>query len=120
MLQLQLGENLTPLTIDDLLDRFSKLSSSRSTQILQTFIVEEKYMPKDPPPYMSSFFSGIGKDITSMISCILGFTTSEYVDDIIFSYMSIFTPGQPVVVKFDYAKFISDKTHDQFMRLENK
>jgi len=93
MLQLQPGENLTPLTIADLLDRFSKISSSRSTQILQTFIKEEKYMPKEPPPYMPSFFSDLGKDITSMISCILGFTTSEYIDDIIFADMSIFTPG---------------------------
>lgn len=61
---------------------------------------------------MSSYFSDLGKDITSMISCILGFTTNEYVDDIIFAYMSIFTPGQPPAVKFDYEKFILDKMHD--------
>ena len=55
-----------------------------------------------------------------MISSILGYTTSEYVDEIILTYMSIFTPGQPPAIMFDYAKFISDKMDDQCMRLENE
>ena len=69
---------------------------------------------------MSVIFFDLGKDITTIIACILGFTTIEYVDEINFAYMSIFTPGQPLAVKFDYAKFIADKMHDQFMRLENE
>jgi len=77
-------------------------------------------MLKDPPPYMSAFFSGLRKDMTSMISCILGFSTNEYLVEIIFSYMSIFTPRQPLAIKFDYAKFISEKMHGQFLRLENE
>jgi len=101
MLQLQPGQDITFLTIVDFLEKFSKLSSSRSTQILQTLIVEEKYMPKDPPPYVSVIFSNQGKDITTMISCILGFTTNEYVDEIIFAYMSIFNPSQPLAINFD-------------------
>jgi len=55
-----------------------------------------------------------------MISCILCFSTNEFVDEMTFAYMPIFTPGQPPAVKFDYATFIADKMHDQFMRLENK
>lgn len=77
-------------------------------------------MPKDPPPYMSAFFSDLGKAITTMFWCILGSTTNEYIDETIFASMSIFTPGQPLIVKFDYAKFIADKMHDHFMRLENE
>jgi len=77
-------------------------------------------MPKEPPPYMSAFFSDIGKDITTMLSHILGSSTNEYVDETIFAGMSIFIPGQPPIVKFDYVKFIADKMHDQFMRLENE
>jgi len=34
--------------------------------------------------------------------------------------MSIFTPGQPPTVKYNYATFIAEKIHDQFMRLENE
>lgn len=76
-------------------------------------------MPKDPPPYMSTFFSDLGKDITTMLSC-LGYTTNEYVDETILVGKSIFIPGQPPVVTFDYAKFFTDRMHDQFMRLENE
>lgn len=115
MLQLQPGQDLSSLTIADLLEGFAKLSSCRITQILQTFIVKEKYMPKDPPPYVSIFFFELGKGITTMISYILGFTTNEYVDEFFLAYMSNFTPGQLPEVKFDYAKFTADKMHDQFM-----
>ena len=33
--------------------------------------------------------------------------------------MSIFTPSQPLAVKYEYVAFIDEKIHDQFMRLEN-
>ena len=49
------------------------------------------------------------RDIVTMITCILGFTTNEYVDEMTFAYMSIFTHGQPPVAKFDNATFIADK-----------
>lgn len=55
-----------------------------------------------------------------MISSVLGYTTSEYVDDIIIAFMSIYTPRQPLAIMFDYAKFITDKMHDQFMRVDNE
>lgn len=55
-----------------------------------------------------------------MISNVLGYTTSEYVDEIILAYLSIFTPGKAPTIMFDYAKFISNKMHDQFMQLENE
>ena len=55
-----------------------------------------------------------------MISSILGYTTSEYIDEIILAFMSIFTPGQPIVVIYDYAKFIVDRMHDQFLRMSNE
>ncbi len=83
-------------------------------------LLKKSTYQKTPPPYMLVIFFDLGKDMTTMISCILGFTTNEYIDEIIFAYMSIFIPGQPPAVKFDYAKFIADKMHDQFMRLENE
>jgi len=48
MLQLQPGPNLTPLSIGDLLDLYPKLSSARLAQLIQTFIIEEKYTTKTP------------------------------------------------------------------------
>ena len=55
-----------------------------------------------------------------MISSIMGFNTSEYVDQLTLVLLSIFTPGQPPTVKYDFASYIDDKIHDQFMRLENE
>jgi len=55
-----------------------------------------------------------------MISAVMGFNTSEYVDELTLVMMSIFTPGQHPFVKYDYASYIADKIHDPFMRLENE
>jgi len=52
MFQLQPSQDLTPLSIADLLEKSSRLSSSEINQVCQTFM-EEKYRPKEPPPYMS-------------------------------------------------------------------
>lgn len=65
-------------------------------------------------------FSNLGRDIIDMISSILGCITSEFVDEIILSIMSIYSLGQPPAIIFDYANFNADKMHDQFMRLENE
>jgi len=83
MLQLQPGKSLTPLSIGYLLDLFPKLSPIRLAQIIQTYIVEEKHTPKDPPPYVYTIFFPFGQDIVAMISSVLGYTTSEYIDEII-------------------------------------
>jgi len=69
---------------------------------------------------MIGAFTSLGRDIITMICFILGFTSNEYVDEMTFSYMTIFTPGQPPATKYDYATFIANKIHDQFMRLENE
>lgn len=55
-----------------------------------------------------------------MISSVLGYTTSEYVDEIILAFMSIFPPGQPPAILYDYAKFIENKMHDKFLRMNNE
>ena len=112
MLQLQPGQNLTPLSIGDLLVLFPKLSPAILAQIIQTYIVEEKYTPNEPPLYVYTIFSPFGQDIVAMISSVLGYTTSEYIDDIILAFMSIYTPGQPPDVIYDYAKFTANRVHD--------
>ena len=78
------------------------------------------HQPKGPPPYGYVFFTEEGKLILEMISFIMGFNTSEYVDRLTLVLLSIFTPGQPPAVRYDFASYIADKIHDQFMRLENE
>ena len=56
MLQVQPGPNLTPLSIRYFLGQYTKLSPSKLAQLFQTFIVEDKPIPKDAPPYVSTIF----------------------------------------------------------------
>lgn len=44
-----------------------------------------------------------------MLSCNLGYTSDEHVDEVIMVFLSIFTPGKPPTIMFDYAQFIADK-----------
>jgi len=39
-----------------------------------------------------------GKQIITMISCVLGYSAAEFVDELVLAFMSIYTPGQPPVV----------------------
>lgn len=55
-----------------------------------------------------------------MISSLLGYMKSEFFDEIIIYFMSIYSLNQPLAIILDYAKFIADKIHDQFMRFEMK
>jgi len=43
---------------------------------------------------------------------MMGFNTSEYVDQLTLVLMPIFTPGQPPAIKYNSATFITEKIHD--------
>ena len=55
-----------------------------------------------------------------MISYVISFRTCEYVDETILALMSIFIPGHPPAIKYDFATFISNKIHEKFMRLNRE
>ena len=82
--------------------------------------MSRKHQPKGPPPYLKDFFTDIGRLIIDMISQIMAFTSSEYVDDITLVLLSIFTPWQPPAIRYDHATFIANKIHDQFINLDRE
>jgi len=55
-----------------------------------------------------------------MISLIMGFISSKYVDEITLVLLSIFTKGQPSTDRYEYATFITNKIHGQFMNLDRE
>ena len=120
MLQLQQEQNLTPISIRDLLDNFPKLTIAKLAKMFQTFIREEKHIRKDPPPYVATTFFPFGQDIIAMICSVLGYTTSEYIDEIILAFISIFNPRKPPTVMYDYAKYTTNRMHEQFLRMSNE
>ena len=79
MLQFQPGQALTPLSMVELLEKSTKLSHEELNRLCQTFMLPE-HQPKNPPPYGYTFFTDEGRLILNMISSIMGFNTSEYVD----------------------------------------
>lgn len=119
MLQFHSNLDLTPISLGDFLKKLSKLSQYELRCLCQTF-VDKEHQPKNTLPYLSIFFTDIGKTIVDMIVEIMGFNTSEYVDELALVLISIFTPSQPPIVKYNYAAFIAEKIHDQFKRLENE
>ena len=102
-----------------LLEKASQLSQLEVIHIAQNFMLP-KHQPKGPPPYLQTFFTETRRIIVDMIALIMGFNTSEYVNDITLVLLSIFTPRQPRVVKYNYATFIANKIHDQFLNLERE
>jgi len=71
-------------------------------------------------PYQHAWFDELGRLVIDMISYILGFKTSEIVDETVVALMSMFAPGQPPAVKYDYATYIANKIHEQFMNLDRE
>lgn len=116
MLNFQPDQTLTPLSMGDLLEKSTKLSQEELSHICQTFMFPYHQL-KGPPPYGYVFFTEEGRLILEMISSIMGFNSSEYVDHLTLVLLSIFTPGQPPAVRYDFASLIAHKIHDQFMRL---
>ena len=91
MLQFHPGQALTPLSMGDLLEKSTNLSQEELNRLFHTFMLQE-HQPKGPPPYGYTFFIDMGRLILNMISSVMGFNTSEYVDKLTL-VLSIFTPA---------------------------
>jgi len=119
MLHFEPSHDLTPLSIEELLEKSTQLSPETLKLICETFMLPE-HQPDGPPPYGHAYFTELGKLILNMISFIMGFNTSEYVDELTLVLLSNFIPGEQPVIKYDFASYIADKIHNQFLRLENE
>jgi len=64
-----------------LLEKASQLPTLEISRIAQTFMLP-KHQLKGTLAYLQTFFTGTGRLIVEMISLIMGFNSSEYVDDI--------------------------------------
>ena len=88
MLQIQPSPNEIPLSIEALLELYTKLDLPKRAQIIQTFIIEESYTPIDNPLYAATIFSKKARQIITMLSYTLGYTTDEHVDGLcLLSYL---------------------------------
>ena len=72
------------------------------------------------PPIGNVYFNELGRLLVDLISYVLGYRSAEDADETILAMMSIFSPGMPPVVHYDYAAYIADKIHEQLMNLERE
>ena len=75
-----------------LLENSTEIPHSELVCIFQTFMLE-KHQPKSPSPYVQTCFTEMGGLIVDMISLVMGFNTSEYIDEVALMLLSIFSPG---------------------------
>ena len=66
------------------------------------------------------YLNDLGKMLVDLISYVLGYKGTEDVDDTIMAMLSIFSPGKPPDVHYDYATYIANKIHEQLMNLQRE
>ena len=69
------------------------------------------------PPIGYEYLNELGRMLVDLISYVLGYKGIEDVDDTIMAMLSIFSPGMPPAVHYDYATYIVEKIHEQLMNL---
>ena len=103
----------------DLIKKGGKLSSAQIVKINQLFIQSGSETMRYPP-VANAYLNELGKLLVDMISYVLGYRTSEHVDETILAMLSIFSPGKPPAVHYDYAAYIANKIREQLMNLERE
>jgi len=76
--------------------------------------------PTGPPPYLDVNFNDVGRLLLDMIAYVLGYRTSEHVDQTMLVLLAAYSPGQPPARKFNFAKFIANKIHDQLFKIDRE
>lgn len=110
---------LVPFSMKHLLEDASWFPGPKIERISKTFMKAD-CQPKEPPPILYVHFNEVCKLLVDMISYVLGFKTSEHVDETVLVLLSSFSQGQPPSLKYNYAKFIANKIHDQLIKLERE
>lgn len=119
MLHFHTAKPLTPLSMMHLIDQGGKLSSAQIIKINQLFIQSGSQTMRSPP-ISHVYLNELGRILVDMISYILGYKSTEYVDETILVMMSVFSPRKPPSVHYDYATFIANKIYEQLMNLERE
>ena len=119
MLHFDQTELLFPFSMNYLLDAAAKMTSEEIQNVTRTFMKPE-CQPARPPPYMDVSFTETGRLLLDMISYVLGYRTSEHVEGKMLVLLSVYSPGQPPARKFNFAKFIANKIHDQLSKVDRQ
>jgi len=119
MLHFQTAKKLTPLSLFDLIEQGGKLSNAQITKINQLFLDLGSQTIRSPP-ISHVYLNRLGRDMVDMISYVLGYNSTECVDETVLVLMAMFSPGKPPSVCYDYAAYIANKMHEQLMNFDRE
>lgn len=119
MLYFDQTELLFPFSMNYLLDTGTKMTSEEIQRVTRTFMRPE-CQPTGPPPYLDIHFTKVGRLLLDMISYVLGYSTSEHVDQTMLVLLAVYSPGQPPARKYNFAKFIANKIYDQLSKVDRQ
>lgn len=51
-----------------------------------------------------------------MVSCLLGYPSDQWVDEVILAFLSVFSAGDKPSLIFNYSQFLAESIHDQFLK----
>jgi len=92
MLNFKQTQLLFLFSMKHLLEEASWLLGPKIERIAKTFMKAD-CQPKEPPPFLYVHFNEVGKLLVDMISYVLGFKTSEHVDETVLVLLSSFSQG---------------------------
>ena len=119
MLQFDQTELLIPFSMRYLLEAGDKMTSEELQKVTRNYMRTE-CQPTGPPPYLHEHFNDSGRLLLDMIAYVLGYQNSKHVDQAMLVLLSAYSPRQPPAQKYNFAKFIANRIHDQLSKLDRQ
>jgi len=118
MVQFKAQRELVPLSLLDLINQGAKvLTEAEILKLNQLFIKKSDTVLH--PPIFDGYLNQLGLDLAYMISSVLGYKSMEFIEETVLVMMTMFSPGKAPIC-YDYATYISDKIHEQFLHLSRE
>jgi len=115
MVQFRTDKPMVPLSLLDLINQGQKtLTEAEILRFNQLFISKSDKILH--PPIFDGYLNQLGLDLAHMVSAVLGYKSTEFIEETVLVMMLRFVPGRAPIC-YNYATYISDKIHEQFLHL---
>lgn len=120
MLHAPIVENNFHFSYEALIGQYQGLDFSSRVKTLELFMTPNAPMPTTDPPYPSSTFPERTQHIIATLYYLLGYHNDQWIDEAIIGFWSILSLDVKPVVMFNYAQFLSNAIHDQFLKFQTE
>lgn len=107
---------LQELTKIFLAEKYQGMYDDLKTIFLSQHATKGSQLPTGPPHYPVTFLASSSKIAVSMMSQVLGKKAYALLDEVLLGFLaSIYPPVEGPFLKFNYAQFLFDSMHQQFV-----